>query len=528
MGYWQLVEVSRMFRYFARHIVVAVFAGALSLVTSPVQAANKSWNTGTGNWGLSANWSPAGVPATGDIVSMNFLVSGQRGVATVQGEGFGTPTSVSIRNLNDLRIAPFSTLNVGGDVIVGRDDGVGFLTVNSSSPGIVVYQGRLNVGNSMRLGLFGGFGAVSQNDGTVSITQLLRVGDRQFNVITPGTGRYNLSGVGVLNVGRLEVGWGGDTSQFDCEGEFNLSGSAILNVSLAIPDPKIGGNGGIGVFNQTGGTFNCPQRIITIGNGGGAGTYNYSGGVTNLAGLNFGLNTTGVLNYLDGPNLATGQLQMTGGGKVLLSPGNDKTLRTTVLWVANNSAVIDLNDNAMTIGGVVQPTLGQTLRTILTRGYNGGAWTGTGLTSTAASSDPEHRTALGHAVVSDVLQDVGGVYTFRGQPVPGTYEIVKYTWYGDADLNGQVDVADLGRLASNWQSGGVWSDGDFNYSGFVDVADLGMLASNWQAGVGNPLGPSFAEALAAVGLPTSAVPEPAALGLMLAGICGFCRRKSPK
>jgi autotransporter-associated beta strand protein len=85
---------------------------------------------------------------------------------------------------------------------------------------------------------------------------------------------------------------------------------------------------------------------------------------------------------------------------------------------------------------------------------------------------------------------------------------VARTYYGDADLNGQVDVADLGILATNWQTAQVWAGGDFDYNGSVDVNDLGLLATNWQAGVGNPLGPSFAEAAAAVGLPASAVPEP--------------------
>jgi hypothetical protein len=520
-----------MFPKFARHESFRANSFAIAALTIiawvafPASAIEKHWNTGTGNWGAAASWSPTGQPLTGDILYMNYLVSGQRGVATVSGEGFATPTSVSIRNLNELRIAPLSLLNVGGDVIVGHDDGVGFLTLNSNMPGIEFYNGRLTVGNTMRLGLFGGFGSVNQNDGIVTISQLLRVGDRhKTSTIFPGTGRYTLNGFGVLNANRLEVGWGGDTGQFACEGEFNLGGNAVLNVSLALPEPKIGGRGGEGVFNQTGGTFNCPQRIVVIGEQGGSGIYNYSGGVTNVAGFAFGTNTAGVINYLDGPNFTTGQLQLTGGGQVLLTPGNNKTLRTTVLWLANNNAIIDLNDNAMTIGGVVEGLGGQTLRTMLTRGYNGGAWTGNGMTSSAARTDPDHNTALGHAVVSDVLEESGGVYTFRGQEVPGTYQIVKYTYSGDADLNGQVDIADLGRLASNWQSSGVWSDGDFDYSGFIDVADLGRLAGNWQQGVGSPLGPSFAEALAAVGLPPVHVPEPTVAGLLPWAVLPLRRR----
>ena len=57
--------------------------------------------------------------------------------------------------------------------------------------------------------------------------------------------------------------------------------------------------------------------------------------------------------------------------------------------------------------------------------------------------------------------------------------------------------------------------------------DLGKLATNWQVGVGNPLGPgSLAEALASLGLPATAVPEPAAAGAIakLAGF-GLLRRR---
>jgi hypothetical protein len=82
-----------------------------------------------------------------------------------------------------------------------------------------------------------------------------------------------------------------------------------------------------------------------------------------------------------------------------------------------------------------------------------------------------------------------------------------------------VDVADLGSLASHWQTNGLRTDGDFDYNGTVDVNDLGLLASNWQAGVGNPLTPTagpwaFSDALVSFGLPSAAVPEPAITAIL--------------
>ncbi len=100
-----------------------------------------------------------------------------------------------------------------------------------------------------------------------------------------------------------------------------------------------------------------------------------------------------------------------------------------------------------------------------------------------------------------------------------------YTYYGDANLDGQVDISDLGALATAWQTSAVWSQGDFDYSGFVDISDLGKLATNWQLGVGAPLGPSFDQALASVGLAGVSVPEPAMIGLLGLSLAGISTRR---
>jgi len=106
--------------------------------------------------------------------------------------------------------------------------------------------------------------------------------------------------------------------------------------------------------------------------------------------------------------------------------------------------------------------------------------------------------------------------SFGGVTVDASSVLVKYTWGGDSNLDGQVDVTDLGALATSWQTSAPWTGGDFNYDGFVDVSDLGILATNWQKGVGGPLGrQSFDEALATVGLGGVSVPEPA-------GVCAIC------
>ena len=53
------------------------------------------------------------------------------------------------------------------------------------------------------------------------------------------------------------------------------------------------------------------------------------------------------------------------------------------------------------------------------------------------------------------------------------------TFYGDADLDGDVDENDNEILDDNWQQAGNWEDGDFNGDGIINSADMNLMAQNW-------------------------------------------------
>jgi hypothetical protein len=116
-----------------------------------------------------------------------------------------------------------------------------------------------------------------------------------------------------------------------------------------------------------------------------------------------------------------------------------------------------------------------------------------------------------------------GLPYFGTAPDLGAFEI-GIPLPGDADLDGDVDVNDLGILATNWQGVAGWIGGDFDFNGLVNVSDLGLLATNWQAGVGSPLGSSLSVMLSSLGLPDTPVPEPAGIGLGFA-VSLMCRRR---
>jgi hypothetical protein len=57
---------------------------------------------------------------------------------------------------------------------------------------------------------------------------------------------------------------------------------------------------------------------------------------------------------------------------------------------------------------------------------------------------------------------------------------------GDCDIDGDVDLVDLGTFSANYgkMSGMGWQQGDFNNDGKVDIVDLGLLAGNYGRGIG--------------------------------------------
>jgi hypothetical protein len=177
-------------------------------------------------------------------------------------------------------------------------------------------------------------------------------------------------------------------------------------------------------------------------------------------------------------NATVGSLTLAGGASLTLSVSGDHVLRTKALGIGGNSS-LDLNDNALIIdypGG--SPVA--VIRDYLLSGRNGGAWNGAGISSSAAAALPG--SGLGYAEATDLFSAFPA--SFAGQSVDSTSILVRHTLLGDATLDGNVDVADLGKLATNWQqTQRRWSQGDFNYDGTVDVADLGLLASNWQQGL---------------------------------------------
>jgi hypothetical protein len=187
---------------------------------------------------------------------------------------------------------------------------------------------------------------------------------------------------------------------------------------------------------------------------------------------------------------------------------------------------VDLADTALVVdyaGGASSPI--SAVRSLIAAGRADGAWTGNGLSSSAAASS-NGTGALGYAEASAVLGASGG--TFQGQSVDGTAVLVRYTLAGDASLGGTVGFEDLLALAKHYNAANAqWGDGDFNYDGVVNFSDLLLLAKNYnQAAPAGPVagapagfGADLAAAFAA------AVPEPSGVAWVVAAGAGVVARR---
>ncbi len=183
---------------------------------------------------------------------------------------------------------------------------------------------------------------------------------------------------------------------------------------------------------------------------------------------------------------------------------------------AATTARFDLTNNALAVDYSGASPIAA-IRQYLVKGYANGAWNGAGgITSSSATS----RLGLGYADNNVLHLDF-----FAGQDVDDTSVLIRLTRYGDADLNGLVNLADFNALAGNFNgTNRGWWQGDFNYDGLINLADFNLLAGNFNlaALTIDPTPQNWANLAAAV-------PEPAGVMLflgMLASATMIRRRRS--
>jgi hypothetical protein len=465
----------------------------------------------TGGWIESSNGSVIELQHGARIVGGTLATPGGFGFFYIQ------PTETArlkdVKNLGNIHITDGGGLSVEG---IFNNDGYVDLHGSSSQPRFNVYAGTATITGSG--GVFmGGTARIGGNGVLVNQGNTIQGdGDVGNNAIGLVNG---LDGVIVAATIERTLTIDPGTAGFVNRGLLKVASGATMLLS---------GNGG-GNFDASAGSVSVMSggrlsigsgAIVLAGDIDSAGTFEHAGAaaaVRNVTG-------TGRLDVVANASLVAEsirQVTLTIGaaGSVRLRHGTDApSSRLGSLAIAGASgawtAQFDVGDNDLVIDYTGASPLA-TVADLIKTASAGRSWLGDGLGS--SSADASHF-ALGYAEASSIFASFPA--TFSDQTVDATSALVKFTRYGDTNLDGRVDIADLGNLATHWQSNSHWLGGDFDYNGFVDVADLALLATNWQVGVDSPARQRTIEcALTSLGLPGTSVPEPsAACVVLIAGL----------
>jgi len=192
---------------------------------------------------------------------------------------------------------------------------------------------------------------------------------------------------------------------------------------------------------------------------------------------------------------------------------NDPTLPT---FIIDDQSSLDLQDNDLIVHGDANGDSDYAaVEAARTLGRNGDAaqtasdnnttgnfyWAGPGLNSSVAADLDGNDTAdgLGYEytalgiATNSALYDANGFqlsqWTVGSLNVPlssnGNDVIVKYTYVGDANLDGKVDASDVGIQSGNYGQPGplLWTDGDCDNNGTIDANDTGIMSGQYGQGV---------------------------------------------
>jgi GH35 family endo-1,4-beta-xylanase len=210
-------------------------------------------------------------------------------------------------------------------------------------------------------------------------------------------------------------------------------------------------------------------------------------------------------------------------GAVIVAPdGTTAGVSTLASISIADNARLDLNDNTMILN-YTGPSPVSTIRSYLVSGFNAGSWDGAGISSSIAHTD------------SQASRSVPSSLSALGYIDDGTSITVRFTRYGDANLDGVVDATDFQMFLDGLATAdaGSWSQGDFTYDGKVDLGnDSNLFLRGFfisQGGLQGDLAPIIqSDTLLSTSQKSqllSLVPEPSGVAVLAVGACSLIRRR---
>lgn len=417
-----------------------------------------TWDANTAEWN----------PNSGGTSATSGWVAGKVAMFAAGGDGSGsyTITVNGTQNIGGLYFQNGNVTLTGGGFILASDATItamsGVQTINTpisgsfallkDGPGTVIlgaintYSGITTIENGV-LELGNVYGLVFTN---VDVDV-----DNGLNINSLNATLGGLSGSGAVNIGGQTLTVGNDNQAAVYSGMLSGSGqiAKIGNGSWTVSGSITGAMGvsvsGAGVVTLSG--ANNYSGITNIAGGSSliiasAGALSSPSAVVNNGTLS--VNANSIAKAISG----TGTLNIGAASPAVLQIAPGSGVNSQKILSISPGSTLDITNNIFVVayGSGSDPIT--TILGNLISGYDNGKWDGSGIISSSAAANIG--TTIGYA--------------------DGNSQItIKYTWIGDANLDGVVNSTDLGMISS---VGTTWSGGDFNYDGKVNADDYALFA----------------------------------------------------
>jgi rhamnogalacturonan endolyase len=230
---------------------------------------------------------------------------------------------------------------------------------------------------------------------------------------------------------------------------------------------------GAGMLTITGNQTHSSAATINVGEGGLT--------LNSDVGANVSISASAPVTFGSSQHLAS--LSLTGAKATL--GGSGKLLAVSSLALDANST-LDMASNKMIVhatSGTLASVLANVTSYVRTGYLAGWSALGHGIVSSTAAADTLHITAIG--TMSNANGPGQRVSTFASEAVTSTDILLKYTYYGDANLDGVLNGGDYALTDNGFNFGLTgFGNGDANNDGAITAADYALLdnAFNNQGG----------------------------------------------